>query len=39
VAVSVDGVLLRVPDSLDAVAEAAERLTGLVGEGRPSRAE
>ena len=39
VAVSVAGVLLRVPDSLDAVAEAAERLTGLVGEGRPSRAE
>jgi hypothetical protein len=39
VAESVDGVLLRVPDSLNAVAEAADRLTGLVGERAPSRAE
>jgi hypothetical protein len=35
VAESVHGVLLRVPDSLDAVAEAAERLAALAGEERP----
>jgi hypothetical protein len=35
VAESVDGVLLRVPDSLDAVAEAAERLAALAREDRP----
>jgi hypothetical protein len=32
VAESVEGVLLRVPDSLDAVCEAAEQLAALVGE-------
>ena len=35
VAESVNGVLIRVPDSLDAVTEAAEKLASLAAEDRP----